>query len=505
MALTCLYYVLLLAVLFANIWLRNKEFFTQVLIQVDQLCIPISYSQFGKGKIILDWAKKRLPHHWSSHFNTLSDGVAEFWKDGSLLCTLINSAVPGACSNPYRHWKKPPVHGQTVAYKYLGVAPAFNESDFSLQLSPYLEMKLLNYIHYIYKTIYSIEREKLLYKFISPLFVARGMGLFTAQQFQEAEFFIYSKFNNTSFCNIEIVILGPYSTYCKTNVLEYVMKQRRTKDLHTVYESSPKNIKLEVEIEKDRLRVVYMSKFCGIHEINLNCNKESIQGSPFYVDVINYDLISSKSLSKVIKTTQEVLKSVNASLNKKLNSKAPAKDITKDFQPKMEITKYLKDLNNLRTFKHSAAYFTKENYMHFQKLADNSFRIPCSITRASPVLKASASPVCQMHTVPEDLNSSVSKYNEEASHKPRIVGEVLIKQEKFSATKSIKRLQNDFNKKELQKMVYEKKLFWERVFLETARNNCNKKCYERLRHVDSLYLLRKRPVSKSLSDLKALK
>lgn len=71
-------------------------------------------SAVSKKVRLLNWIDDRI---------IFTGNIAEFWTDGTLLCSLINSGIPGACTNPHRHWKKPPVHGQALAYKYLGVIP----------------------------------------------------------------------------------------------------------------------------------------------------------------------------------------------------------------------------------------------------------------------------------------------------------------------------------------------------------------------------------------------
>lgn len=77
----------------------------------------------SKRQQFLIWVSNQLPSTWSSQLVTFPGGFLELWKDGSLLCALVNSAVPGACPNPHRHWRKPPSHGQAIAFKYLGVKP----------------------------------------------------------------------------------------------------------------------------------------------------------------------------------------------------------------------------------------------------------------------------------------------------------------------------------------------------------------------------------------------
>lgn len=275
------------------------------------------------------------------------------------------------------------------------------------------------------------------------------MGLYTAEQFKPSEFFIYSKCENVSFFNLEILILGPYSSHCRTTVLQYLVRKSKTKNIQKIIESSPESINIQVELDKDRVKISYVTRNCGIHEISLSCNKENIMGSPFYVNVMKYtetkstykkrkdSAVQTEDLEiiskKIDETSNEISeKNINDVDNDSTTTiEKNSHDMNKEATPKhktpignsqtLEISKYLKDLNNSREKEVNTAkslltnkdemcpnFYTKENYSYFQKLVNSAFRKTCRITRASPRLCQKmfpqfsyASPVCRDHIVPE--------------------------------------------------------------------------------------------------------
>ncbi|XP_050309112.1 uncharacterized protein LOC126745351 isoform X3 [Anthonomus grandis grandis] len=294
------------------IWFR-KKLFNFILIHIDELYLPMA---FGKGRALLDWSKGRLPPQWSSHSNTLSGGLSDFWTDGSLLCTLINTAIPGACHNPYRHWNKPPNHAQDVTYKYLEISSVFSQSDFELPYSPYIENKLLKYLLLIRKCICKLDQENLIN--ISPEFLARGIGLVTAEQHTETEFFIYSKNENKSLFNIEVYILGPYGTHVRTTVNN---------------EETRGGIRVHMKLDQNKIKVVYTTEYYGIHQICLSCDKESIMGSPYYVNVM--------PANANIKQNNKLTENFDAE-----NDEVTLKNHDTSSTEPLKISKYLKDISN---------------------------------------------------------------------------------------------------------------------------------------------------------------
>ncbi|KAF2897935.1 hypothetical protein ILUMI_08239, partial [Ignelater luminosus] len=265
---------------------------------------------FSKRQRLLKWASGRLPPTWSSRTNTLPGGPAEFWRDGSLLCTLINSAIPGACPNPYRHWRRPPSHGQALAYKYLGIAPVFTEDEFNENiLTPRSERLLLDYLIQVQQAITKISSQDL--KF-SSRYVARGMGLIVGEQYRKTTFYIYSSSTTTASKHDVIVsIRGPYNNNCTVTIPAYYATRKysyekrfdhRSKaqkaffrtlsiDLGTFVNIGQKqqnenDIPIKVISEKERVKVIFIPRNTGIHEIAIITNGFHLVGSPFNVNVI---------------------------------------------------------------------------------------------------------------------------------------------------------------------------------------------------------------------------
>lgn len=289
-----------------------------------------------------------------------------------------------------------------------------------------------------------MEKEKIFLKTVGSQFVAKGMGLYTAEQSKEAEFFIYSKYNKIQFFNLQIEIRGPHLSHYKTNVLDYLANEFRKNDF---FKKSPASISLKVDVEKDRLRIVYVSKFGGIHEIIISSNNEIVVGSPFYVNVMNYTVASSKKSVNEFHSedtfgvnTQKASKesiAYDAKSNRMNNSEPENKYLLSTEKP-LKISKYLKNLSMLNNrqlitttnteekalselksnLNNCNFFFTDESYSSFQKFANSCFRIPCKITRASPVFCnshpiefCSASPVCRKHIDPEDFGKQKSTGN----------------------------------------------------------------------------------------------
>ncbi|CAG9769594.1 unnamed protein product [Ceutorhynchus assimilis] len=594
------------------VWLR-KDWITKSFVRFDGFYFPICVNTFVKEKLLLSWARKRLPSHWSTKSNTLADGISDFWKDGSLLCTLINSAVPGACPNPYRHWRKPPEHAQEVAFKYLGVNPIFNNLELTSSVSLYIDAKLLKYLNNIRKSIYDLEKERSACSLISSEFLARGMGLYTAEQFKSSEFFIYSRNKHGNFLNIEILIFGPYCSCIKTTVSDYIDKKVDKN------RNVSKNINIAIEIEKDRLKICYSSNNTGMHVIILSCNQESIRGSPFYINVEKYEKnlfekeISLENFEAETKADVKVLQnytdnkitknneidtenqkyiSLNQNATKNNKQNVNIRNISQSYKENMfnetikvnkisnkisdnnvvtkinnqtksevlGISKYLKNLSNrhekeVNINRNIATNIAKENYSDFQKLVDSSYRKNCRITRSHPRLGqikfaqfSYASPVCSEHIAPEDIRKlSVDSKRKMFSQKKSeaidsgdtpINSQFSIDENKTEELnrespklehneKPIKNDEvlsnlNEFKKqrKSLQKIVNEKRLFWESAF-----NESNNKIQPNLtgdveslktfdktlsrdlkrnnnKYVKSLDKLRKRVVSQSLHDLR---
>lgn len=137
----------------------------------------------------------------------------------------------------------------------------------------------------------------------SSLYIARGMGLATGEQYKESIFYIYpNKKSNDASSSLLIQIRGPYGTYGQAcvpaffnnkpipqiNIPEFP-ETKSAKDLPTINiknAESTTDIEVNVEMEKDRAKVTYIARNFGMYEINLISNGELTQGCPYNVNII---------------------------------------------------------------------------------------------------------------------------------------------------------------------------------------------------------------------------
>ncbi|KYB29077.1 uncharacterized protein LOC103315157 isoform X1 [Tribolium castaneum] len=305
----------------ALLW-GQRGIFAKLLLQLDRSCVAVYCPSLSKREKLLKWASDRLPSTWSSQARTLSSGIPELWKDGSLLCTLINSVVPGACPNPHRHWRKPPLHAQALAYKYLGLVPVFTEDELSGELTINQERNFINYLHKLQEAINRWPTKDGEDRKFSSQYVARGMGLCTSEQHRKTVFYVYSNATTKKRSNVLMYIRGPYGTQGKATILPFhnlktipvvnVLKDQleATKTLpfkneeqksflktisldftsliSTAEDKGESNdIPIQIEMEIDRAKITYIPNNSGIYEINLISDGELLRGSPYIVQVIN--------------------------------------------------------------------------------------------------------------------------------------------------------------------------------------------------------------------------
>ncbi|CAH0558883.1 unnamed protein product [Brassicogethes aeneus] len=439
--------------------LAKKEHQSKLLVLLDRNCISVICPSFSKRRKILKWASGRLPLNWSSHLKTLSGGIVEFWNDGSLLCTLINTAVPGACPNPHRHWKKSPVHAQAVAYKYLGVLPQFTHKDFEDKF-PVQERRFINFLYEIHQAINTGPSEKdVLEQTFSVEYLARGMGLCAGERHRKVTFYIYPHKKTRTINTICITIRGPFSTFGKRtfnypNVQNFSQSNNKTnaqennssifasfaldltlflgKDKHRDIDDIP----VEIEIEKERIRVTYIPKNYGMYEIKLLSDNEIISGSPYNIHIIDnttnkIDTFDNKptKINKpvhIIKDTRTTIKGSNFTTNK--NPDLPIitiKDIEKIIEEKA-ITDDIVDLNNSKNYHNQIKNNNKLRNVNedkciksfvdkFQASPNCSVPILGEITnvnksekKAEPIFKIVTSPICPNHIVPEVVEKNLN-------------------------------------------------------------------------------------------------
>ncbi|XP_065170203.1 uncharacterized protein [Atheta coriaria] len=273
----------------------RKAIFARVCTHLDKSFIAVFCPSFSKREKLKKWMIDYLPN--------VDGGLAAMWKDGSLMCTLINSVVPGACPNPHRHWKKPPIHGQALAYKYLGVIPVFSETDFhSLKPTTTQEKLLIDYVCNLQAAIEKMTPQTDIT--FSTRYIARGMGLVTGEQHRKTVIYIYPNFKGQTLDDLLVNIRGPYNTYGSTTLkaLSFTRdkntklpdkRQSFLKSLSADFSNllKPKDkgpacdIEIKTEFEKERAKLVFVPNNSGVYEICLTTNGEHIAGSPFNLSI----------------------------------------------------------------------------------------------------------------------------------------------------------------------------------------------------------------------------
>ncbi|KAF5294652.1 hypothetical protein FQA39_LY02784 [Lamprigera yunnana] len=385
----------------AMIW-GKRGLFTRFLLQFHKNCISELYSSLKRQHQFFKWVSYYIPVKWVFYKNT-SLSTTAFWKDGSLLCSLINTVFPGACYNPHRHRRQPPSHGQALAYKYLGIAPVFTENDFTMRNPTEQHEKILfEYIENVQNAVKKASRQDLQFSF---QYVAKGMGLVSGEQNRKMDFYIY--LNTSTYININDVIISiqaPHNTYHTLSIPSRDIKQKflpknfisksfnETKirrsffkpffiDLRSFKENNDKRdshnqLPITYFIEKDRIKVIYIPFYSGIYQISIITNGAHLLGSPFPVSVF-------ENTSQIV----DNLKEVNFETNKKVVSKKL-------------ITKIL-DLIDIRITKEATTTTTileEDEDIEAIQSVDNSV---CE--KIKP-----ASPICKDHIEYEDVSSSKS-------------------------------------------------------------------------------------------------
>ncbi|CAG9863670.1 unnamed protein product [Phyllotreta striolata] len=331
------FHLLLPAVGLGVLILGRRHICDKLLLQLDSKYLTVLCPCFIKRENIVKWACNRLPRTWSSNtVETLSGGVKELWNDGSLLCTLINSARPGACPNPHRHWKQPPSHAQALAYKYFGVTPVFSNEELNRNINSSLERKFIGYLSDVQQSINKISEISEENSRFSSQYIVRGMGLFSGEQHKKTTFYIYLNDrcdnDDTKEDNIIIHVKGPFGTYGEAVAPKLVNKRRKLKRktkqerrssiqfIENLMQSNAWNftraqrkninegVEIETAMENDRIRVSYVPTNYGMYEISMISGGELLKGCPFNVHIFINELNDVNQSDKVVSKARKVIK-----------------------------------------------------------------------------------------------------------------------------------------------------------------------------------------------------
>ncbi|KAF4521516.1 hypothetical protein B566_EDAN012205, partial [Ephemera danica] len=196
--------------------LRPGAWLTSALRSLHSIFATITTVMNPKRRQLLAWVRSQLPTR------EIAD-LSAVWRDGGLLCALVETAVspdPRLCCRlaKYRGANTPSLRlGQRLAAEYLQVPPAFTEAELKLSPTPAVISRLADYLialKHASQKLHELKYEKVAPHI--PKFVAKGMGLFMAVKGRNATFSVFPSGRRTLFPtlgigpnSLTIIIRGP--------------------------------------------------------------------------------------------------------------------------------------------------------------------------------------------------------------------------------------------------------------------------------------------------------
>ncbi|XP_021918959.1 uncharacterized protein LOC110829516 isoform X3 [Zootermopsis nevadensis] len=252
--------------------------------------------------------------------------LSAVWRDGTILCDVIESVVPGSCSGHLRkfHSHKSIHHGQTLAANHLCVQPVFTNEDLhQVIFSSYLERRLLRYLTTIKSAVLerrqshgTLSRRLRFFRRTErnatetqqvpalPPFdcFVKGMGVVVAVQLRRASFYIYllqssyvSHQPHASLPDISVKIEGPNSDHgeviIQTTCFNKWSKQTKIHSQSCVCQPCERvcNIPINYSVTSGNIRVNYVPQNPGLHELSITMCDKHVPGSPYLISVDRKD------------------------------------------------------------------------------------------------------------------------------------------------------------------------------------------------------------------------
>ncbi|XP_023215990.1 uncharacterized protein LOC111618667 isoform X1 [Centruroides sculpturatus] len=289
-----------------------------------------------KSRLILDRREKQKLLEWvkdnvasnrrpSNTFRRFSECFYEnpadfsnFWRDGILLCALVEALVPGSCPrydllNPEHKWDNARLALKLVEKK-IGIKPEVTTEEI-IKCNPKNEKKVACLLAQIKvassklkvrptinrpdeedddNVVFDIEQECL----------ARGMGLSVAVIGRQARFNIFLK--SISNLNIVIEIKGKTGSLCSERITNRSPKRKNSVELEKIerrknLQRHIRNIPFEYEVLPGKIIVGYTPVETGQHRLSIIWQGQHIMGSPYTVnvdDTLRHDNSESSKKSK---------------------------------------------------------------------------------------------------------------------------------------------------------------------------------------------------------------
>lgn len=242
------------------------------------------------------------------------------------------------------------------------------------------------------------------------------MGLITGERYRRTVFYIYPSGEKGKLSNIQISLKGPYNSVGKAVVI-WAGNMRKSTRRGSIFEECKKlafkttgfgyfstnenttDIPVKIISEPERVKVVFISKNTGVHELSLTTESVHIRGSPFNIQIMEntsgtVDKLDTKD-EKIIRSSKTIIRKFKSKVIDFISEKV-AYD---DYQSSIGITKKPNNINviinhvdNLikcKKIEEEPNNATKEAFVHFKHNAideiDNPFKTSGNVLKTDKI------------------------------------------------------------------------------------------------------------------------
>uniref|UniRef100_A0A224Y451 Protein containing CH and Filamin domain n=1 Tax=Rhipicephalus zambeziensis TaxID=60191 RepID=A0A224Y451_9ACAR len=278
----------------STLWHKVQLFFCYILSSI--------FVGYHEKKTLLDWVRSRVKNY------PVPDNFSSGWKDGILLCALLDSMYPGSCPRYDLLNADNCLSNAQLAFflleKHTPIRPEITAEELA-EGSPSIEKAVRAIVSRLKVISAKAQLQQALGKRPSikddggddsSSLVARkncfakGMGLILAVRGRKASFNVFTK-STSNFC-IVVEIRGPDNTVCKEIITNKSPRRKVTASSREADKSAPdgagqddKKILIEYDIQPGMVAVKYTPLLKGKHQLSIIWHGQHLAGSPFTVNV----------------------------------------------------------------------------------------------------------------------------------------------------------------------------------------------------------------------------
>ncbi|CAN7983168.1 unnamed protein product [Ixodes hexagonus] len=275
----------------STLWNKVHLFFCYIL-----SCISVGHHE---KNTLLDWVHTRVKNH------PVPDNFSSGWKDGILLCALLDSMYPGSCPRYDLLNADNCLSNAELAFflleKHTPIRPEITAEELA-EGSPCIEKAVRTIVSRLKQISAKTQLQRALGKRPSikedtddsnslvakQNCFAKGMGLILAVRGRKATFNIFTR-STCNFC-IVVEIKGPDNSICKEIITNKSPRKKVTKSAEGKNNSADEDqqemkILIEYDIQPGKVAVKYTPVIKGKHQLSIIWHGQHLTGSPFTVNV----------------------------------------------------------------------------------------------------------------------------------------------------------------------------------------------------------------------------